>query len=138
MRPLIRLSNKYEALQLRLFGTSFIAVTRRRDVLLLETIGRKSGKRRRTPVTFLRDEDGNIVIGGGAGGMTKVDWVANLRQMDDAVVRVRRRVLRVVVEELKGAERDAAHARALARFPEISDYERVSNRTVPYFRLSER
>ena len=138
MRPLVRLSNRYEALQLRLFGTSFIALTRRRDVLLLETVGRKSGKRRRTPVTFLRDDDGNIVIGGGAGGMTKVDWVANLRRMDEANIRVRRRVLRVGVDELKGAERDAAHARALARFPEIRDYERVSNRTVPYFRLTAR
>jgi deazaflavin-dependent oxidoreductase (nitroreductase family) len=135
MRWLVRLSNRVEVLELRVFGTSGVALTRRRDVLLLETIGRRTGKRRRSAVTFLRDGD-DLVIGGGAGGMTKVDWVANLRQQAEARVWVRRRLIEVKVRELHGDERDAAREEARRRFPETDNYERVSNRAIPYFRLT--
>ncbi|MBA3654229.1 MAG: nitroreductase family deazaflavin-dependent oxidoreductase [Actinobacteria bacterium] len=134
-RQAVRVSNRVEAWQLRVLGTSGVALLRRRTVLLLETVGRRTGKRRRAPVTYFAD-DGGFVIGGGAGGMTKVDWVANLRHHPTARVWVRRRRFDVTVTELVGADRDAAHARAQHRFPEIEKYERVSGRTIPYFRLS--
>jgi F420H(2)-dependent quinone reductase len=137
-RWLVRISNRSEGFQLRHFGTSGIAITRRRTVLLLETTGRRSGKKRRTPVTYLRDDDGNYVIGGGAGGMTKVDWVANLRRQAETRVWVRRREIAVRVTELHGTERDAAHERALQRFPEVEKYEQVSSRLIPYFSLRSR
>ena len=138
MRWFVRLASKWEGLQLRVLGTTFIATTRRRDVLLLETVGRKTGKRRRTPVTYIREADGSYTIGGGAGGMTKVDWVANLRQQTEARVYVKRKTIDVFVRELQGAERDQARADAGRRFPEIAKYEAVSERPIPYFRLVAR
>lgn len=117
-------------------GTTFVAVTRRRSVLLLETIGRKTGKRRLTPVTYLVDGEDAWVIGGGAGGMTRVDWVANLRRQQETRVWIKRQELRVAVQELTGAERDAAYADASSRFPEVRKYEAVSGRKIPYFRLT--
>ena len=138
LRPLIRLANRIEVLQLRLFGVSGVSLLRRRDVLVLETIGRRTGKRRCAPVTYLRGPDGSFRIGGGAGGMTRVDWVANLRAMEETTVHVRRRRLTVAVRELQGEARDAAHAAAVARFPEVGRYEEVSDRRVPYFELTVR
>src|SRR5687768_5127325 len=108
LRPWIRLVTKFEVMQVRWLGVSGVSVTRRRNVLVLETIGRRTGKRRRAVATYLRDRDGSFRIGGGAGGMTRVDWVANLRACSDAVVYVRRHRIDVSVEELHGEERDAA------------------------------
>src|SRR5258706_759881 len=109
MRFWVRFANKWEVLHLRWLGVSGISLMRRRDVLVLETLGRKTGKRRRAPVTYLRDDEGRYRIGGGAGGMTRVDWVANLRVSAEAVIYVRRRRIPVRVQELHGEERDAAH-----------------------------
>ena len=134
-RWFVRLSNRIEAWQLRVLGFSGVAVMRRRTVLLLETTGRRTGKKRQTPVTYLHDDAGHYVIGGGAGGMTRVDWVANLRGQTETRVWVRRREIAVAVTELHGAERDAAHGRAVARYPEVDKYEQVSQRKVPYFSL---
>ena len=138
LRPLIRIAARLEVLQLRLFGVSGISLLRRRDVLVLETVGRRTGKRRRAAVSYLRGPGGSFRIGGGAGGMTRVDWVANLRAMDEAVVYVRRRRLRVGVAELHGSTRDDAHAAAEARWPEVRRYEEVSARRIPYFELTVR
>jgi deazaflavin-dependent oxidoreductase (nitroreductase family) len=125
---------RWEVAELRLFGRSVISVAGRRNVLVLETVGRKTGKLRRTPVTYRVEEGGTYVIGGGAGGMTKVDWLANLRARDEAAIVVRRKRLRVTVQEVSGAERDAMHAEAAQRWPEVNKYEAV--RRVPYFRLT--
>jgi deazaflavin-dependent oxidoreductase (nitroreductase family) len=136
LRFWIRIANRVEALELRWLGVSGVSLLRRRDVLVLETIGRRTGKRRRSPVTYLRDDDGSYRIGGGAGGMTRVDWVANLRARDSAVVYVRRTRRTVRVHELRGDQRDRAHAAAAARWPEVLEYEPLSNRQIPYFRLT--
>jgi len=135
-RWFIRFSNRVEVAQLRLFGDSTISVTRRRSVLVLETIGRRSGRRRRTPVTFRRDDDGSYVIGGGAGGLRKVDWVANLRVQQRARVWVKRRAFDVEVRELAGDDYADARKEAERRWPETADYARISGRPVPFFRLT--
>jgi deazaflavin-dependent oxidoreductase (nitroreductase family) len=137
LRFWIRIVNRVEVLELRWLGVSGVSLLRRRDVLVLETVGRRTGKRRRSPVTYLRDDDGpSYRIGGGAGGMTRVDWVANLRSRDRAAVYVRRRRQTVHVQELHGEERDRAHGAAAARWPEVLKYEPMSNRQIPYFRLT--
>jgi F420H(2)-dependent quinone reductase len=133
LRFLVRIANRGEVAQVRVLGVSGISVLRRRNVLVLETVGRRTGTRRRSVVTYLQDDDGSMRIGGGAGGMTRVDWVANLRARPRAVVYVRRRRIPVGVYELHGDDRDRAHAAAAARWPEVHKYEAV--RRVPYFRL---
>ena len=108
----------------------------RTRVLVLETTGRKSGKRRSTPVAYKRLDDGSYLVVGGAGGQqTPVDWVANLRADARAVVVVERRREDVVAEELQGAERATAWAAAREAWPQIDNYERAAGRPVPVFRL---
>jgi deazaflavin-dependent oxidoreductase (nitroreductase family) len=136
LRRGVRIANKVEVFQLRWFGVSGVSLLRRRDVLVLETFGRRTGKRRRSAVTYLCGDDGTYRIGGGAGGMTRVDWVANLRARDHAVVYVRRQRVAVAVHELRGEQRDVAHGAAASRWPEVLDYERVSKRRIPYFQLT--
>ena len=135
-RPLWRVGNRIEAFQLRRLGFSFMSLVNKGSLLVLETTGRRSGRRRFTPVGYLPDGKGGFVIGGGAAGQTRTpDWVANLRAAPDAAVWVRRRRIAVSVHELHGAERERAREDAMAVWPGVPRYERLSGRVVPYFRL---
>lgn len=120
---------------LRRFGVSGMGLLRRTSLLVLETSGRRTGRRRAVPVAYWRD-DGVFYVGGGAAGMTRVDWVANVRANATASIVVRRQRIAVRVDELTGAGYDAARRHALTVWPDVPRYERLSGRRVPYFRLT--
>lgn len=126
-----------EGWQIRRLGTSVLGLIARTDVLLLETTGRRTGKRRATPVACLTDPAGWL-IAGGAGGQSKVDWVANLRADPNVEIVVRRQRVAVTAHEPTGDEQAEARRRALARWPKIESYERRSSRTAPVFVLRAR
>jgi deazaflavin-dependent oxidoreductase (nitroreductase family) len=128
-----KLQGRIDVLQVRWMGTSLLALMLRSRVLLLETIGRTTGRRHRTPVMYWRVGDA-LFVGGGAGGMTRVDWVANVRTDPRAVVWVSRRRQHAIVHELRGTDYDVARAQALERWPRATKYER-SGRPIPYFRV---
>jgi len=122
---------------LRRFGTSGMSLLRRSPLLVIETTGRKTGRRRAAPVAFWTEEDGTIFIGGGAAGMaTTPDWVANLRADPRAAVVVRRERIPVLAVELTGDEYDRVRAHAISLWPGVPKYERRSGRPTPYFKLT--
>ena len=137
MRWWRRFTNRVEAVQLRLAGTTFTAIVFRTPVALLETTGRRTGRTRRTPVAYLARPDRSFLIAGGAAGQARTpDWVANLRNEPRARVVVRRARLDVTARELDGDERRAAWEAAVARWPMLPGYERASGRLTPLFVLT--
>jgi deazaflavin-dependent oxidoreductase (nitroreductase family) len=126
--------NRTESLELRWLGFCGMSVLRRTPVLLLETTGRRTGRRHRAGVAYW-EGDGVYNIGGGAGGMTRVDWVANLRAKPDATMWVRRQKIAVEARELVGDEEEHARAEAFKRWPGAPKYEEISGRRIPYFEL---
>ncbi len=129
-----RTSNRLEALVLRRLGTSGSNIWRRGAVLLLETTGRQTGRRRRAPVVYWKEGE-SFFVGGGAAGMTRVDWVANLRADQRAAVWIRRERISVVACLLTGEAEERARATAFAKWPNAPKYEARSGRRIPYFRL---
>lgn len=129
-----RYGNRIESFELRHFGTSGMSILGRNRMLVIETTGRKTGRVRRTPVAYWRDGD-DIFIGGGAAGMTRVDWLANVRAQPRCAVWLKRKRIEVVATELEGSAYDAAREYAFERWPFTRKYEAMSGRRVPYFRL---
>lgn len=136
LRWAFRIANRVESAQLRYLGTSGMALLTRRSILLLETTGRRSGRPRRTPVAYWETPEGDVIVGGGAAGMTRVDWVANLRARPRAWVWRRRRRIPVMVRELAGEEYARVREEGFDRWPNAPRYERRSGRRIPYFRLT--
>ena len=131
----MRICNRVDAFQLRRFGVSLMSALNPGSVMVLETIGRRTGKHRFTPVAYW-EEDGAYVVGGGAAGMSVVpDWVKNLRSDPAAAVWIRRSRLRVRAVELHAADRDEAEEKATAIWPGVRRYAVKSGRVIPYFRL---
>jgi len=53
-------------------------------VLLLETVGRRTGARRTTPVQYLADDDMFVVVVSNAGAARRPAWYLNLRADDQS------------------------------------------------------
>lgn len=135
-RPIIRWANRAESLEVRFFGRTLMTAFRPGSVMVIETRGRRTGRRHQVPVAYLPDAHGGFFVGGGAAGMTRTaDWVLNLRANPAAIVIVRRRPITVVAAELDGAARQHAHDAASAVWKDLGEYERRSGRPIPYFHL---
>lgn len=124
----------YPDAEVRLLGWSVLSVLFRQRVLVLETIGRKSGRRRRTTVAY-RDLAGEIVVVGGAGGQSRPpDWVANLAAHPAVGVTRQRRAYMASARLLAGAERASAWERLASEWPIISKYQERAGYPIPVCR----
>lgn len=110
--------------------------TQEAPVVVLTVPGRTSGVQRSTCVQALRDGDGWLVWGTGSGSPTDPQWFRNLRAAREGLLQVGSRRLRVRLEELSGADRDASWQRVLTALPSVGRLERKAGRTIPVARLS--
>lgn len=136
MRPLRRIAGPIESAQIRRFGRSGLSVLFRTPVLVLETVGRRSGVTRITPLAYRHEIDGSFLVIAGAGGQTELpDWVANLRANPEARVLVNRRSVAVRAIELVGDEHDDIWSEVAATSPRIEVYARRAGHRAPMVRL---
>jgi deazaflavin-dependent oxidoreductase (nitroreductase family) len=106
-------------------------VFRGSPVLLLVTTGRKTGKRRTTPLMYLRDGDDMVVVASDGGAPKHPTWWLNLRANPEATVEVGRRELRVRAEEAGPEERGRLWPRLVALYANFEDYQRKTERQLP-------
>lgn len=100
-------------------------------LLLLDTVGRKSGKQRTNPLMFIRDGD-NYVITASAGGAEKnPGWFYNLRANPKTTIQVMDRKLPVTAIEASPAERARLWASLVAQAPQFKGYETRTRRIIP-------
>jgi len=136
MRPLRRAVQPFESLQVRVLGRSILSVAFRRPVLVLETLGRRSGRRRRTTLVYGEQGDALFVVGGAGGQAATPDWVANLRAHPAVRVTRDRRTTPMQARELAGEERAATWRHLVQVLPVIETYERRAGRPIPVVRLT--
>jgi deazaflavin-dependent oxidoreductase (nitroreductase family) len=107
-----------------------------RDLLLLTTTGRKSGRAHTTPVVFTRDGDRLLVYASKAGAPKHPDWYLNLVASSDVVVEVGPDRYEAVAEPLLGEERDRQFAAQAARAPAFAEYAQKTTRVIPVVALT--
>lgn len=107
-------------------------------ILLLNTVGRKSGQRRTSPLLYRQDGDRYLVAGSHRGAATHPGWVLNLRVNPEAEVEIGKKTIPVTATEIPAAERDAAWAELDAMYAGYADYRTKTDRTIPIFALTTR
>lgn len=110
------------------------------DLLILHTVGRRSGQPRETPLAWLADgEDAWLIVASG-GGSQHPDWYVNLTACPDraSIEFPDRGTVAVAPHRLDGADRDQAWQRIAAAQPRIAKYQSKSDREYPVIRLSPR
>lgn len=104
-------------------------------LLLLHTVGAKSGKPRLSPLAYLTVDGKMLIVGSYAGGPKDPAWVHNLRALPKAHIEVGTDSYDVEVRELPREERDAAYAKIVEMSPTFGDYQANTDRVIPLFEL---
>lgn len=98
----------------RLSGGKLGGHAQHMPVLLLTTIGRKTGKPHTTALVYLPDGEDFVVVASNGGQARLPNWFLNLRQSNQAQIEVGRRRLRVSIQEATGEERERLWSRIIA------------------------
>jgi deazaflavin-dependent oxidoreductase (nitroreductase family) len=109
-----------------------------RPVLVLETRGRRSQRRRRTPVQYLRNEAGLVVVASNAGYRQQPAWRLNLEAEPAARALVDGSWVNVVARIADGEERERLWALLSDGNPWLVQAARRARRELPVIVLSPR
>jgi deazaflavin-dependent oxidoreductase (nitroreductase family) len=97
-------------------------------VMVLETVGRRSGRRRRAPVCYLPDGD-NLIVVPANGGATRVPaWWLNLSTAGEGIAIVGGRRDRVRPVLAQAPERERLWRRFVAAYPRLHGYRELARR----------
>jgi len=100
--------------------------------ITVETIGRKSGKRRMIAIAAGWLPDGTYSIVGSAGGSPKEpDWLRNLRANPTARIWVQRKQHSVRADILEGDAKEPLWSETVARAPIFGEYQTRAGRDIP-------
>lgn len=110
----------------------------RAPVLLLTTVGRRSGQPRTAPVLYMRDGERFVVIGSNAGNPHEPAWSLNLKANPDAEVEVGGRQVPVRGRVTEGDERADLWRRMNDLYGGFEDYRARTNRDIAVFALEPR
>jgi deazaflavin-dependent oxidoreductase (nitroreductase family) len=105
-------------------------------LLLLHTVGARSGTPRINPMMYLADAGRYLVFASKAGSDRNPDWYHNLLAHPDARIEVGDEVRTVHAEALRGDERDAAFAEQARRYPGFAGYQSKTERIIPVIALT--
>ncbi|MGH3350200.1 MAG: nitroreductase family deazaflavin-dependent oxidoreductase [Nocardioides sp.] len=110
------------------------------DVLVLHTVGRRSGEPRETPLAWFDDGAGGRVIVASGGGAHHPDWHANLFAKPEQVTYELPAGEPVAATPLplEGEERERAWQVVVKASPQIAKYQAKSDRVYPLIRLLPR
>lgn len=112
-----------------------LGASRKVDVLLLTTRGRRSGRERTVVLQFFPDGDAMIVTAANDGGTAHPGWYFNLQGDPFARVEVLGRTIQVHAEELPAQAAADSWQRIVSRDPNYERYARATSRTFPILRL---
>lgn len=104
-------------------------------LLLLTTIGAKSGLSRTNPLAYLTDNDRYVIIASYAGAPTNPPWYYNLKANPGVEVEVGTQRLKARAEVLEDPERSDLYRKAASAMPVFSDYQKKTTRTIPVIAL---
>ena len=100
-------------------------------VLVLETIGRHSGRPRRVAIQYLMVGRDYVVTAANAGSDRMPSWWLNLRDARAGVVQVKGRRQQVTPRLATGLERDELWAKITSAYPSVAHYGRYTDRAFP-------
>ena len=100
-------------------------------VLLLTTIGRKSGLPRIAPLLYIED-GANIIVVGSQGGLPSDPlWYKNLQANADCEVQIKRRKMKMRARTANPDERAELWPKLVAHYADYASYETWTDRVIP-------
>ena len=108
------------------------------NLVLLHTVGAKSGEPRIHPLMAIEAEGGWLVAASAAGAPRHPAWFFNLQATPDVAVETGTATKQAVARILTGAERAEAWAKFERRSSAFTGYQLKTEREIPVILLSRR
>ena len=105
-------------------------------ILVLHTVGARSGTPRTHIMMYLADGERYLVFPSNMGNDDNPAWYWNLKANPDARIEVGDDIVDVHATELQGAQRDDKYALQAERYPAFVEYQRKTSRTIPVVALT--
>lgn len=106
-------------------------------VVVLTTVGAKSGKLRKSPLMRVEHNGEYLAVASLGGAPQNPQWYHNVVAHPEVDLRDGESVGSYTARELpQGAERDAWWERAVAAYPSYADYQTKTSRVIPVFVLT--
>ena len=115
-------------------GATFMGM----NLLVLTTIGKKTGKERQTPLAWFPGPDGTwFIVASAAGAAKNPSWYYNLAASPTrARISIGGRQIPVTARQLHGVERDRAWEQVVAAAPRYGPYVTKTDREIPVIQLT--
>lgn len=106
-------------------------------VIILTTVGAKTGKIRKTPLMRV-EHNGRYAVVASMGGAPKHPvWYFNIKADPHVELQDKADKWTMTARELSGAERDEWWQRAVDAYPPYADYQEKTDRQIPVFVLTK-
>jgi len=106
-----------------------------RHVLILTTVGRRSGRERSTPLFYTRDGRDYVIVASNGGEARPPHWWHNLRANPHAGIQVGRDVIACRAERVGAEDVPRLWAKLLAIHGDYETYRQRTTRELTLFRL---
>ena len=100
-------------------------------ILLLNTVGRKTGRKRTTPLLYVMDGEGFVIIASKGGAATHPAWYLNLKANPEAMVEIGDREVQVEAGVADPEEKARLWEKMVEMYPTYDDYQRKTEREIP-------
>lgn len=105
-------------------------------LLLLTTIGARSGERRTTPMGYMTNGDRLIVWAANGGSPTNPDWYHNLLAHPHVTVEVGTQTFDAIAVVTADAERNRLWTQGVALYPQLAEHQAKTARQIPVIAFS--
>ena len=104
-------------------------------LILLTTIGAKTGQHRIAPLMLVTDGNRILAVASKGGSPKHPDWYLNLLAHPEVTVEVGSEKFETTARILSGNEREHAFRRAVEVFPPYAEYQKKTEREIPVIAL---
>ncbi len=104
-------------------------------LILLTTIGAKTGQPRIAPLMLVTDGDRILAVASKGGNPKHPEWYLNLLAHPEVTVEVGSEKFETAARILTGNEREQAFRRAAEVFPPYAEYQKKTTREIPVIAL---
>ncbi len=99
-------------------------------ILILNTIGRKSGQPRSIPIAYFFLEGKYLLVESNWGKDTHADWYFNLQKQPQASIEVRGRTIKVNASFAEGEEYSRLWDYVTKKYPPYLEYQKMMERKI--------
>ena len=107
-------------------------------ILLLNTVGRRSGKERVTPLLYAMDSEDYAIVASYGGAPKHPDWFLNLQANPETSIEVGGRKINVRAEVATPEDKPRLWAKLTEMYSTYDDYRKKTDREIPVVILHPR